>query len=203
MTGLAPQALLFDLGGVVIDIDFDRALRAWQVYSRLSLDEIRQRFRFDAQYEQFERGQMDAKAYMDHLASILELQATHAQVLAAWNSIFVGEIADTVEAIGALPSHLPCYAFSNTNAAHHTVWSARYAAPLQSFRRVFCSHEMGLRKPERQAFDQVVRSIGVAPSAIMFFDDLQANVEGARAAGLQAVHVGSPADVRRAMRGWA
>ena len=55
-------------------------------------------------------------------------------------------------------------------------------------------------KPEREAFEHISREIGVAPGKILFFDDTLENVEGARKAGLQAVHVKSPQDVANALR---
>ena len=55
---MPPQALLFDLGGVLIEIDFARAFRAWQPISRLSLEEISWTFKFDAPYERHERGEI-------------------------------------------------------------------------------------------------------------------------------------------------
>jgi HAD superfamily hydrolase (TIGR01509 family) len=73
---------------------------------------------------------------------------------------------------------------------------------LANFRRVFVSSEMGLRKPELASFDFIAREIGVAPGRILFFDDTLANVEGARRAGLQAVRVSGPDDVRNAVRPW-
>ena len=53
-----PLALLFDLGGVVIDIDFRRAFSLWQPGSGLSLEEIAKAFKFDLQYQRHERGEM-------------------------------------------------------------------------------------------------------------------------------------------------
>ncbi len=68
--------------------------------------------------------------------------------------------------------------------------------------RSFTSWELGLRKPERAAFERVAREIGVPMERILFFDDTESNVEGARRAGLAAVHVRSPVDVERALRPW-
>jgi putative hydrolase of the HAD superfamily len=71
---------------------------------------------------------------------------------------------------------------------------------LAHFDRVFVSSEIGLRKPERAAFEFISREVGVAAGSIMFFDDMLENVTGALAAGLLAVHVQSPADVQDALR---
>ena len=68
-----------------------------------------------------------------------------------------------------------------------------------AFDRVFLSFEMGLRKPERAAFDAIAEAIDTPLSSVLFFDDTIENVEAARAAGLPAVHVQSPVDVRQAL----
>ncbi len=193
------QALLFDLGGVVLDIDFNRAFEHWQPVSRLSLDEIKAGFEFDAAYQQHERGEMDAAQYFTHLCNTLQLQEGHTRIAEGWNAIFLGEISETLAMIQSARSRLPCYAFTNSNAAHQAVWSAMFPSVVQAFDRIFVSSGMGCRKPERQAFDHIAREINVTPGAILFFDDLAENVAGAQAAGLQAVHVRGPADVRVAL----
>lgn len=195
-----PLALLFDLGGVVIDIDFDRAFKVWQAMSRLPVAEIRQRFKFDIQYERHERGEIAASEYYHHLASVLELDADHGDIARGWNSIYVGEISETMAMVQAMRGRLPCYAFTNTNAAHMAAWSSMFPAVANAFDRIFASHLMGCRKPERKAFEHISEAIGVAARSIVFFDDLLENVQAATAAGLQGVHVRSPRDVRDALQ---
>jgi putative hydrolase of the HAD superfamily len=79
------------------------------------------------------------------------------------------------------------------------IWSRRYARALEPFRTVFVSCEIGKRKPEPEAFQAVAAAIGVLPQRILFFDDSPVNVEGARAAGLRAVHVRGPGDVEESL----
>ena len=199
-----PLALVFDLGGVLIDIDFDRAFKSWQPWSRLSIEEMRVRFRFDDHYERHERGEISAGAYYDHLGASLQIEGDHEHLAAGWNSIFSGEIGHTMALVRSLRGRVPCYVFSNTNAAHALTWLRMFPSVEASFDGIFTSHEMGMRKPERRAFEHVAMSIDVAPECIMFFDDRIENVQGAAAAGFQAVHVASPADVRNALiaSGW-
>ena len=194
------QALLFDLGGVVVDIDFDIAFRKWQSISRLSFDEIKQAFTFDIPYAKHERGEIDAAEYFAHLRAVLKLRGSDARIAECWNAIFVREIPETLEMVRAARAVVPCYAFTNTNATHQKAWTAVAPGVLQSFDRIFASHEIGLRKPEKRAFEHIAASIGVPLPSILFFDDLLENVEGARAAGLKAVHVRGPGDVRDALR---
>ncbi|MEO5660941.1 MAG: HAD-IA family hydrolase [Polaromonas sp.] len=199
MIASKPQALLFDLGGVVIDIDFDRVFRAWQPISRLSFQDIKRAFQCDAHYEQHERGEISAHDYFEHLSRTLDLNANCGQIAAGWNHIFVREISETAQMVHAVRAQVPCYAFTNTNATHLLACTSLFVNLTSSFDRVFASHEIGFRKPERRAFEHIAHAIGVPVASIMFFDDSLANVDGATLAGLQAVHVSSPSDVRRAL----
>ncbi len=177
------EALLFDLGGVLIEIDFDRTFRAWEALSPLSLDEIRARFYFDDAYEQHERGEIDRIAYFAHLRALLHLEATDHEIAVGWNALFIRDIPAVLAAIKGISARIPCYAFTNTNAEHQRAWS----------------WELGLRKPEHAAFRAVADAIGVSYTSILFFDDTLENVEHAQALGVQTVHVRSPIDVENAL----
>jgi glucose-1-phosphatase len=102
--------------------------------------------------------------------------------------------------IEAVRESMPCFAFTNTNAVHMETWSGRFPGVVSAFDRIFASYQIGLRKPERAAFEHVCQSIGIPPAEVMFFDDSRENVEAARNAGMQAVLVRSPDDVRAALR---
>ena len=193
------QALLFDLGGVVVDIDFNRAFAHWQSMSRLSATELKAAFTFDLPYQRHERGEISAAEYFAHLAQHLQLHDDPVRIAQGWNSIFISEITETRRMVEAARALLPCYAFTNTHAAHQAVWSARFPAVVRAFERVFVSSEIGHRKPDRSAFEFVAQTIGVPIGSILFFDDTLENVNGALAAGLEAVHVRGPVDVKAAL----
>jgi glucose-1-phosphatase len=129
----------------------------------------------------------------------LGIEITDAQLLEGWNATFIGEMDGIAPLLAQAAQHLPLYAFSNTNTAHAAHFSQHYAEVLGHFRELFLSSSIGLRKPHRAAYDHVVQAIGMPASRILFFDDLIENVEAARAAGLQAVHVKSSRDVADAL----
>lgn len=196
----APEALLFDLGGVLIDIDFHRAIAAWTPYSALAPDVLLQSFKHDLQYERHERGEITAAQYFDHLATALQLDASAEQIEAGWNAIFIGEILQTRQWVESLKGVLPCYAFTNTNASHMARWSRAFPRVVDAFDRIFASHQLGLRKPERAAFERVCALIGKDAGTVLFFDDIADNVRAAQDAGLQGVQVRSPDDVAAALQ---
>jgi len=193
-------AVLFDLGGVLLAIDFDRALATWAPHSRLSGEQLRQRFSFDEPFRQHETGRLDNEGYFAHLRHLLELDCELAQVEAGFNAILIGEIAQTVELLDALRGRVPCYAISNTNPAHLAEMERAFPQLLRRFEHVFTSHEIGHRKPQPAAFEHVLRTIAVPAPQVLLFDDLPGNIEAARALGLQAVLVRSPADVRTGLQ---
>jgi glucose-1-phosphatase len=193
------DGLLFDIGGVVFEIDFVRAVQTWSSWSRLSAEEIQYRFKMDEAYEQHERGQMQSAEYFNHLRKVLELEADDAEIELGWNAIFQAEMVDTVSCILAAKDKLPCFAFSNSNPVHQKFWMDAYPRAIASFHEIFVSSELGWRKPEREAFDAISRKTGISLERILFFDDTEENVTGARAAGMQAVHVRSHTDVKKAL----
>ena len=196
------EAVVYDFGGVLVEIDFGRVFERWASLAGVPVDEVRRRFAFGPAYEAHERGEIDVAEYFRSLRADLAIDLDDADFDAGWQAVFGDEIAPTIALTRALAPRLPQYLFSNTNASHHAYWSRRYPEALASLRRVFVSHEMGLRKPERAAFEHIAREIGVPVERIVFFDDMPANVEGARAAGLQAVVVRSHEDVARALAPW-
>lgn len=196
------DALLFDLGGVVVQIDFDRIFAVWAACSGERIETIRSRFSFDSGYERHERGEIQAGEYFASLRSSLGIDLSDAQFTEGWTAIYVGEVPGIAPLLRRLARRLPLYAFTNSNPTHQHVWARDYADALQVFRRVFVSCELGHRKPEADAFAAIADEIGVPLGRILFFDDTLENVEGARTVGMPVVHVRSMDDVETAVAGF-
>ena len=199
---LAPSSvdvLLFDLGRVVLDINFDSVMATWAGHAGCSPADLASRFVVNDSFKHHETGRIDDAAFFADLRQSLGIGLSDAQFLEGWNAIFAGEMPGIAPLLAGAAQRLPLYAFSNTNPAHVTHFSKTYAGVLGHFREIFLSSSIGLRKPDAEAYDHVVKAIGVPASRILFFDDSAANIEGARARGLLAVHVTSMDDVARAL----
>ena len=193
------DALLFDLGRVLVDIDMTRAQKRWAELAELPDGHFTpERTAAMMRHEVFhahERGHVSDEYFFDHLRRELGLPLDHAQMRDGWNAIFIGEAAGVREAIARVTGKLPLYVFSNTNAPHQIYWQDAYAGLLTPFAKVYTSHELGHRKPDAAAFAAVCTDMGLSPSRVLFFDDSPANVAGARAFGMMAVEVASTADI--------
>jgi len=199
---LAPSSvdvLLFDLGRVVLDINFDSVMATWAGHAGCSPADLASRFVVNDSFKHHETGRIDDAAFFADLRQSLGIGLSDAQFLEGWNAIFAGEMPGIAPLLAGAAQRLPLYAFSNTNPAHVTHFSKTYAGVLGHFREIFLSSSIGLRKPDAEAYDHVVKAIGVPASRILFFDDSAANIEGARARGLCAIHVTSMDDVARAL----
>lgn len=196
------QALLFDFGGVLIEIDFDRVFQRWADLAGVRFEQVKERFTHGEAYEAHERGEIAAREYFQALRMELGIDLTDEQFLDGWKEVLLPEIEPTVALLPRLARRIPCHLFSNTNLAHYDVWSRRHAKALAPLQRRFVSHELGYRKPHPDAFRSVARELALEPARILFFDDTEPNVEGAREAGMSTVHVRSPEDIRRAVKPW-
>jgi putative hydrolase of the HAD superfamily len=193
------DALLFDLGRVVIDIDFDRVLAVWAAQAGCAAADLAPRLVLDEVYYRHERGEIDDAAFFESLRTRLGIGLTDPQLLAGWHAIFVGEMPGIAAQLARAAKHLPLYALSNTNSPDVAHFSRAYAEVLRHFRSVFVSSEIGCRKPDPAAYDHVVATIGIATPRIVFFDDLAENSAAARAHGLLGVQVMSSDDVAKAL----
>jgi glucose-1-phosphatase len=191
----AADALLFDLGRVVIDIDFSKALSCWATHAGCTPSDIAARFVVGDEFYRHETGMISDAAYFESLRGSLGIGISDAAFLEGWNAIFAGPMPGIAPLLTRAAARMPLYAFSNTNGAHVAHFSAVYADLLGHFKTVFLSSTIGLRKPDAAAYDHVVKAIGAPAARIVFFDDLAENIEGARASGLKAVHVKSSGDV--------
>ena len=194
------DALLFDLGRVVLDIDFSKVVACWAGHAGCEPTHLAGRFSWrDEFYQRHEKGEISDGEFFAALRALLGVDLSDAQFLEGWNKIFAGEIPGIAKLLARAAQRLPLYAFSNTNNAHVEHFSEQYGDVLGHFREIFLSSAIGLRKPDAEAYDHVVKQIGVPAERIVFFDDLAENIEGARHRGLAAVHVTSPDDVANAL----
>jgi glucose-1-phosphatase len=193
------DVLLFDIGRVVLDIDFCKVMSVWAGHAGCAPSDFAGRFVVDDNFRRHETGAISDAAFFESLRTSLGISITHAQFLEGWNAIFTGEMNGIAPLLARAAARMSLYAFSNTNPAHVAHFSTAYADVLGHFRKIFLSSSIGLRKPDAKAYDHVVRAIGVPASKILFFDDSAANIEGARARGLAAVHVTSTDDVAKAL----
>ncbi len=187
--------LIFDLGGVVLD---------WNpryLFRKLIPDEeTREWFLSEVCGPEWNR-QMDAGLpFADAVAELARRHPGYQDLIAAydqrWPEMLDGPVPGTSELIAELhEAGRPLYGISNFPAEKFPVTLAKFPV-LRLFRDIVVSSSVGLCKPDPRIFRLALDRFGVAAADCLFIDDIAANVEGARAAGLAAVQFTSAAELR-------
>ncbi|OGX84343.1 hypothetical protein BEN47_02985 [Hymenobacter lapidarius] len=199
--------LLFDFGGVIIDIDYDATPAAMRrlscAGSTIAFSQATQSELFD----QFETGHLSPAAFRTGLRHAYDLDATDAELDAAWHAMLLDVPAERLALIGELrrQGHQTAL-LSNTNALHIAEINQRLATTY-GFRhgiadvldRVFYSQEVGLRKPGEEIFHHALREMNWQPKDVLFIEDSPQHVATARRLGLQVLHLAPPLTLTSAL----
>lgn len=179
-------ALLFDIGGVVIDVDFNRAFDSWSSSSGEPADVIRSRFEADTAFQRYEVGELGDREYFELLRRALQVDISEADVLEGWLAVFMEPMPGIESLLDKAANQLPLYALSNSNPTHWHVCLTRYSDLMDYFDNVFISFELGARKPEHTAYTYVLDRISRPADQVLFFDNSAANVDAALSLGIKA-----------------
>lgn len=167
----------------------------------LSPDEVRRRWIASPAVASFERGRLTPDEFAGRFDAEWGLRCSRPEFLSqllSWAGDFYPGARELVAEVRQV---LPAACFSNTNELHWHKNFTAYGIP-QSFDQVFASFELGVVKPEREAFELVISRLGLRPEAILFLDDTEVNVEAARSVGLHSECVRGVDDSRAALTRW-
>ena len=192
--------LLFDFGGVIIDIDYDATPAAMRRLSRAGSTIAFSQAGQAALFDEFETGRLTPAEFRTGLRSAYDLDATDAELDAAWHAMLFGVPAERLALISKLRQQGHQTALlSNTNALHIAEINQRLAAQY-GFRygiadvldRVFYSQEVGLRKPGEEIFRHALREMNWRAEDVLFIEDSPQHVATARRLGLRVLHLAPP-----------
>lgn len=184
--------IIFDFGNVLFDLDLAAFEREMRALSGERFREGKEKLLQERVFELYETGGLSTAEFADKIA--LELGCTQAQVVDAWNTIFIGMPSSRFEMLLRLRQHYKVFLLSNINDIHER-WIADYMlrehglSDYESlhFDGVYFSHLIRLRKPTREAFEYVLADAEIQPEQTVFFDDLPENVEAAKLVGIQGI----------------
>jgi putative hydrolase of the HAD superfamily len=182
---MKPELLLFDLGGVLVQYTGMREIGAL-LQEPVTLEELQQRW-YASGADRFETGQITPAEFAAAIGSVLALKVSHDTFLEHFESWSIGFFEGARELLAALRPQYRLAALSNSNELH---WRRNaFTGVTREFEAAFSSHELKLRKPDRAIYEEALRLLDVPASSVVFFDDVQANVDAALAVGMQAHRV--------------
>lgn len=183
------NTIIFDLGGVVIDLFVDRTFDGFSELSGKSWKEVAKINGFHDDYFAFERGQMTGQEYRSVLSRYLEIDVDDHQFDEIWNRM-LGEIpSNRIHWIKEMGEAHQLAILSNTNSIHVEAFEKIFREhsgvfPKDMFDQVFYSCEVGHRKPDHSVFELVIQELDCNPGKTLFLDDTQDNIDAAAKLGI-------------------
>jgi FMN phosphatase YigB (HAD superfamily) len=186
------QNIIFDLGGVVLDVDYNKTVEAFGKLDIPGFQQLYSQKKQDKLFDRFERGDISAA---DFRAVIREMKSglTDAAIDKAWDSMILDTPPERIAFLQQLGKKYDLYLLSNTNEIHIPAFTKYFDEAYGKgtfrslFKKIYLSSEVRMRKPEAAIFNLVIDENHLDKKRTLFIDDSPQHVEGAINAGLQAV----------------
>lgn len=186
--------IIFDLGGVIMDIDVKRTLHA---FSRLGIKNIHEYFGHgfaDSFFSDHEAGRLSDADFLSEIKKLLEEDLDDKAVIDAWNALLLRFPPERIELLRSLKSRYRLFLYSNTNEIHYQKFSEIYQGSFDGrledlFEKTYFSHVLGHRKPDLDGFRQIIEENGLELQQTLFVDDALINVEAAITTGMKGLYM--------------
>ena len=185
--------IVFDLGGVLIDLDFKSAINGLQKAGFTNVKEQLQAFDPNGIFQKFELGEISADEFRASIRENSNVSLTDEEVDALWNLMLLEIPREKLELILDLRGKYMVYLLSNTNSIHwdyvcKNAFNYRGFRVNDYFEKTFLSFEMHLAKPDKAIFEKMLYEANLLPEETLFIDDLEANCKAAEEVGIHAHH---------------
>jgi HAD superfamily hydrolase (TIGR01509 family) len=179
------DALLFDLGKVLIDFNFETGVQALHAACSISRDRLEAVLWDKTWIRAYERGEISTTQFHDYLCQSASLKMTMPEFCQTWSSVFLPDPLVSQDLLRALKQKYPLILVSNTNEAHIDFIRSRYNV-LDYFDHHILSYKVGSLKPDRKIFEHAIAASGCSADALFFTDDREENILAARDLGIHA-----------------
>ena len=185
--------IVFDLGGVLVDLDFKSTINGLQKAGFTNVKEQLQAFDQDGIFKKFELGEISADEFRASIRKNSSVSLTDEEVDSLWNLMLLEIPREKLELILDLRSKYMVYLLSNTNSIHwdyvcKNAFNYRGFRMDDYFEETFLSYEMHLAKPDKAIFEKMLQDANLLPEETLFIDDLEANCKAAEEVGIHAHH---------------
>ncbi|NSL89340.1 HAD family hydrolase [Chitinophaga solisilvae] len=190
--------IIFDLGGVILNIDYKLTSEAFQKLGVTNFDELYSQFHGSDLFNGLETGHVSTAEFLQEMQQHVPAGVTPEQITTAWNAMLLDFPLQRLQLLQQLRQYYGLYLLSNTNAIHldafHKILQESRGIPSLAtfFDRAYYSHLMGHRKPDAASYQMVLDENGLKAAETLFIDDTLPNIEGAKAVGLQTLHLQAP-----------
>lgn len=186
--------IIFDLGGVFINIHYQKTSDAFKELGILEFDEYFKQDYSNSLFIELEEGKITDEEFYKKFRKLTNTNISNQKIQEAWNALLGNFWQDRLDWLQVIRKKYNCYLYSNTNSIHYNAFMKSYEIenpkrkPFNDyFIKAFYSQQIGFRKPNVAAFEFVLKQASLNANETLFIDDTAKNIVGAKQAGLQTL----------------
>lgn len=194
----AIKNIIFDLGGVILNLDVDRTHKQFSRISGKPIDQLKSEAGAMSFFSDYEQGTIEDRQFRKELSDFLAVRVSDIEVDQAWNAMLLDLPPIRIDLLKKVGSKFRIFLLSNTNNIHLQCFSeiVKTTTTLTSldslFERAYYSHLLKMRKPNEEIYQHVLQENQLKANETLFLDDNLANLSGALSIGIQTFHVKHP-----------
>jgi len=186
--------IIFDLGGVLMDIDPQKTANKFAELSGTSPVDIIEIHNSNNFFKEYEKGLICDQSFRDHIRSFLKVDLSDDTIDEVWGEMLSGFQKTKIELLNYAKTRYRIFLLSNTNNIHRIKFEKIFNELTQTnihdfFENVHYSFEMHTRKPEPDIFNQVIMENELRVDETILIDDSLPNIETAEKLGMKTCHV--------------
>lgn len=187
--------IIFDLGGVLLDIDYNLTRTAFEKAGVAHFDDMYSQASANQLFQKLETGKITEDNFYKELNHCTGMDLSREEIRNAWNAMLLSFRENSLSAVAELRDKYRLYLLSNTNFIHMDAFHKIYHSQSREirfddyFNKAFYSCEIGFRKPDAICYEWVIDHLKISPAETLFIDDSAQNVEAAKSAGMQIIHL--------------
>lgn len=192
--------VIFDLGGVILNIDFKKTEEAFKLLGLDNFSDHISQHHITDFFEKYETGLLSDAEFIAGVKRLVDKPVSEEQIIAAWNALLLDFPPARIALLKRLKSKYRTFLLSNTNSIHHQEYRARlfrdqgvYLEDL--FEKVYYSHAVNLRKPGAEIFELVLNDNNLKAEETLFIDDTASNFPEAERLGIKVHHLKHGTDI--------
>lgn len=187
--------IILDLGGVILNIDYHRTIAAFEALGIEDFENKYSQAKQSSLFDDLETGRIGTEEFVAGIRQWCGNNLTREQVLHAWNSLILDFPLRRLQLLQQLRLHYDLFLLSNTNEIHETAFNklleAAHGMPglAAFFDKVYLSHRVGMRKPDKEIFEKILEENGLKPEHTLFIDDSPQHIATAQSLGIHAIYL--------------
>jgi putative hydrolase of the HAD superfamily len=182
--------IIFDLGGVLLDINYQLAIDAFEQLGFPEFENMYSQLTADQLFRKLEKGEVTPDEFYAVMQQAGPSGITRQQIKHAWNSLILSFRRTSIDHLRTLREKYSLFLLSNTNKIHHEYFSRIFDGEIGYgtleglFSKAYLSFEIGMRKPDAEIYERVLNDVCISPAETLFIDDSLPNIEAAAALGI-------------------